>query len=139
MKMKRKSTKKQDLEEIFLHVKYLKAEQKNSENIPPEDMFEIVEFIGDTDTSSSEEFVSKKIDSGPLIVCDFCGENIVPEKNLAGLVVSERNFACEKCCQEASQDKLNSWTESKTTKPADVKPIALWLMEEKNKSWLFDK
>ena len=139
MKMKRKSTKKKDLEEIFLHVRHLKDEQKNSETIPPEDVFEILGFIEDTDNSSAEEFVSKKIDNGPLIVCDFCGENIVPEKNLAGLVISERNFACEKCCHEVSENELNVWTESKTTKPWDVKPIALWLMEEKNKSWLFDK
>ena len=137
--MKRESILNQDLEEIFLHVKHLKDDQKNYGNIPQEDVFEIVEFVEDTDNPPEEEFVSKKIDNGPLMVCDLCGENIVPEENLAGLVISERNFACEKCCQELSKDKLSSWTESKMTKPGDVKPIALWLMEEKNKSRLFDK
>lgn len=139
MKMKRESIENQDLEEIFLHVKHLKAEQKNSEDIPPEDTFEIVEIIEDTDNSSTEEFVSRKIGTNYPLVCDICGNDVIPEENLAGLAISGRHFVCERCCQEASKDKLDSWTESKMTKPGDVKPIALWLMEEKNKSWLFDK
>jgi len=136
MKMKRESIVNQDLEEIFLHVKHLKDEQKNSENIPPEDIFEIIE---DTDNSYAEEFVSKKIGINHLVVCDICGNDVIPEENLAGLAILGRHFACERCCQEASKDKLNSWTESKMTKSGDVKPIVLWLMEQKNKSWLFDK
>jgi len=139
MKMKRESMVNQDLEEIFLHVRHLKDDQKNSENIPPEDIFEIVEFVEDADNPSAEEIVSKKIGTDHPAVCDICGNDVIPEENLAGLAILGRHFVCERCCQEVSEDTLNSWTESKMTKPGDVKPIALWLMEQKNKSWLFDK
>ncbi len=66
-------------------------------------------------------------------VCDICGEEIELEKNLSGLVVAEKFFACETCCKESSKENLSDWTKSKMGKPSDIRPIGLWLTQEKNK------
>jgi myosin heavy subunit len=66
-------------------------------------------------------------------VCDICGEEIMLEKNLSGLVVGGNVFACEKCCTDSSKEDLSDWTKSKMKKPGDVRPIGLWLTQEKNK------
>ena len=142
-----------DIEEIFLHVKKLKAEcgstkeikkekldnneiLKNStdkivreiipDNISPDDIFEIV------DDNEPVSIMSKNT-SG---ICDLCGQEIIFDENLSGLVLFNRFFACEDCCKEASNEVLNSWIETRNAKTQDVKPIALWLMQEKNKTRL---
>ena len=148
-----------DIEEIFLHIKQIKDEQDNLENkregrldsadkfslnnIPPEDVFEIVELeneFSDETSEFSEETISKiKVDIDSSGICDFCKQEMVFENNLSGLVIHGKFFTCEKCCQVASKDELMKWAESKMSNFEDVKPIALWLMQEKNKSRLFEK
>ena len=144
---------KKDLEEIFLHVKKLKAEfgstgetkkeksdnidiSRNNnekiskeiipENISPEDIFEIVE----------EDETVTKMNLKTLGICDLCGQDISFDENLSGLVLFNRFFACEECCKDASNEVLNSWIETRNAKTEDVKPIALWLMQEKQKTRL---
>jgi len=162
--MLEESKRDKDIEEIFLHVKQIKAEQYKLENkredeldsikinedytkqileeisldnIPPEDVFEIVEpanEVSDEAGESLEEAVSKmKVDKGSMETCDFF------EKNLSGLVIHDRFFACEKCCQDASKDELMKWTKSKMANSKEVRPIALWLMHNKNRTRLFKK
>jgi len=147
-----------DIEEIFLHIKQIKEEQDKLENkredrldsvdkiyldnIPPEDVFEIVEPVNEPSDKTGElleETISKMkvVDSSGI--CDICKQEMVFEKNLSGLVIHGRFFTCEKCCQVASKDELMNWTKSKMSNLEGVKPIALWLMQEKNKSRLFDK
>ena len=138
-----------DIEEIFTHVKLLKDEQekpeeidkvefesiKTTNDIPPENIFEIVgpeELL--------EQNVSKmKVDIESSGTCDICGQEFVFDDNLSGLTILGKFFSCEKCCQVASKDTLDSWINYKNAKLKDIKPIALWLMQEKNKTRLFDK
>lgn len=144
---------KKDLEEIFLHVKKLKAESGSAgetkkeksnnidisrnnnekiskeiipENISPDDIFEIVE----------EDETVTKMNLKTLGICDLCGQDISFDENLSGLVLFNRFFACEECCKDASNEVLNSWIETRNAKTEDVKPIALWLMQEKQKTRL---
>jgi hypothetical protein len=163
--MSEESKKQKDLEEISSHVKKLIDEKNiNSDNQDRLDPFEIIKnktdiIAGDIDLDkfTSEDFfeivkpikdevkdtsnLSKKSISTMQIEstgdCDICKQKIVFERNLSGLVIHGRFFACEKCCQDASKDDLSDWAETKTAKPEDVKPIALWLMQEKNKTRLF--
>ena len=168
--MPEESQRDKDIEEIFLHVKQIKVEQGKLENeredeldsieiiqdntrqiveetsldnIPPEDIFEIVEPANELTNETGEfleETVSKmKVDIDSTGSCDLCKREIVFEENLSGLVIHGRFFACEECCQDASKDELMNWTKSKMANPEDVKPIALWLMQEKNRSRLFER
>ncbi len=157
--MKDLSQKEKDLEEIFEHIQKIRQEPqstnselepvdiiKNStgkvagaltgEDISPEDIFEVVGPIDETQKDLEEPISKMTLGLGSAGVCDICGEKIVFEKNLAGLVVSDKFFACEKCCQDASKKNLDTWTESKNAKPEDVRPIAFWLMQLKNKNRL---
>jgi len=148
--------KNKDIQEIFQHIQKIRQNQgidsKNCELKPidliknqtgniagelseedfgPEDVFEIVGPVVE------EEPVSKMaLNVGSADICDICGEKIIFEKNLAGLVINDKFFACEKCCQVTSKKNLDSWTESKNAKPEDVRPIAFWLMQIKNKDRL---
>jgi hypothetical protein len=142
-----------DMEEIFLHIKKLKEElnlidetnkdkikyyeesQNNNEKITgkitpnnnsSENLFEIVD---------NEKTVSK-MSIKTSSICDLCGQDIVVDENLSGLVLLNRFFACEECCKDATNDTLNSWIETRKAKSDDVKPIALWLMQEKHKTRL---
>ncbi len=168
--MLEESKRDKDIEEIFLHVKQIKAEQYKLENkredeldsikineeytkqtleeisldnIPPEDVFEIVEPANEFSNEageSLEEAVSKmKVDIGTMGTCDFCKQEIIFEQNLSGLVIRNRFFTCEKCCQDASKDELMKWTKSKMANSKEVRPIALWLMQNKNRTRLFEK
>lgn len=168
MKLFGRSKKEKDLREIFSHVKQIKLEKEKTEdvqnndlepaktikdntgivageidNISPDDLFEVVAPIDEsTDESKdiSEETVSQmKAEADSKGTCDMCGYDIEFEKNLSGLVINGTFFACEKCCHSSSKDKLDDWTKSKMANPEDVKPIALWLMEEKNKTQLFEE
>jgi len=76
------------------------------------------------------------LDFGSAGVCDICNGKIVFEKNLAGLVINDKFFACEKCCQQATKNDLDKWVETKNAKTENVRPIAFWLMQIKNKNKL---
>ena len=155
--MKGLSQKNKDIQEIFQHIKEIREEQGfnsidnelepvniiketsgkiagelTEEDFGPEDVFEIVGPVVET-----EEPVSKMtLAIGSAGTCDICGGKIIFEKNLAGLVISDKFFACEKCCINSSKADLDSWTESKNAKPEDVRPVAFWLMQIKNKNRL---
>jgi hypothetical protein len=135
-----------DIEEIFQHIKQLKEEQQNitepekeisqvskmisdSKDISPEDVFEVVEF----DTAEN----SSTLGNENITTCDFCGKIMSLENNLSGLSVMGKNFACENCCQEATNVALERWITSINANLSDIQPIALWLMQEKNKNCLF--
>jgi hypothetical protein len=124
------SNKNKDIDEIFLHIKKLKGKfcsyEDKTDNISPDDIFEIV----DQDEQISN--ISFK-NSG---ICDICGQDINFDENLSGLVLLNRFFACEDCCNDASNDVLNSWIQTRNARTEDVNPIALWLMIEKHKTRL---
>lgn len=65
--------------------------------------------------------------------CDLCGETIEFEDNLSGLTIAGNFFACEKCCKNNSKEELTLWTKSKMNSPSEVRPIGLWVIQEKNK------
>lgn len=154
--MKNLSQRQKDIQEIFQHIQEIKKDDNsiNKEMEPvdiikettgkiageisedefgPEDVFEIVGPFNETE----QETVSKMtLNIGSAGVCDICGEKIIFEKNLAGLVVNETFFACEKCCLSSSKTELDDWTESKNAKAEDVRPVAFWLMQIKNKNRL---
>lgn len=112
------------------------------ENITDEDLFEVVGPVGEileTKKEISQEPISRVDDFiGSVGLCDICQTGFLFEKNLSGLVIHGKFFACESCCQEASKEDLDHWTESKMAKSTDVKPIALWLMEHQNKTRLIE-
>lgn len=159
MKWLNRSQKDEELEEIFLHVKQLKEEQNqlqdvNQGDLEPIDIIkdnigqtageiaideifseDVFEIIGPVDETMVEPVTKMQGDSSG--VCDMCGKELVFEENLSGLVIYGKFFACEKCCQEASKDELNTWSVSKLAEAEDVHPIALWLMQEKDKNKLF--
>ena len=168
--MLEESKRDKDIKGIFLHVKQIKAEQYklankredeldsikineeytkqtleeiSLDNIPPEDVFEIVEpaneFSNEAGESLEEAASKMKVDTGTMGTCDFCKQEIIFEQNLSGLVIRNRFFTCEKCCQDASKDELMKWTKSKMTNSKEVRPIALWLMQNKNRTKLFEK
>jgi len=121
-----------DLQEVLQHIKDI-IEEKNKiaeitsiENFKEEDIFEIVE----------EEIVTKKNLDKPNI-CDICKKEIIIDENLSGLVLFNKFFVCEKCCTNTSNNDLINWAEIKNAKLKDIKPIALWRMEEEHKTCLF--
>lgn len=147
------NNRKKELDEIFLHVKKLKEENNFIEkinyekfdntkifkenkmefenemilnNISFDDIFEIVE---------EKETVSKMGNKNSGI-CDICGQDIIFDENLSGLILLNRYFACEECCKDATNKILNSWIETRNAKIDDIKPIAFWLMQEKHKKRL---
>jgi len=72
-------------------------------------------------------------DNFSLRTCDLCNTEIELEKNLSGLVIAGEFFACENCCQNSEKNHLSNWTKSRMTKPSDVRPIGLWVTQEKNR------
>jgi len=145
--MEQESKKQKELKEIFLHIENL-VDEKNQNQLEPIDIIknktdiiagenEITQISQDSDKDKNENFLTMKIDSDSIGTCDICKNKIMLEKNLSGLVIHGKFFACEKCCQDASKDDLTNWAETRIAKPEDVKPIALWLMQEKNKTRLF--
>ena len=162
------SQKNKDLEEISSHIEQLKQQQENFEerkddvvepieiisqstgqvagefdldNIPPEDVFEIigpVDELSETDKETNiEQFTTMETETRSVGMCDMCKTAMLFEKNLSGLAIHGKFFACEKCCQNASKKDLDNWAKSRMAKPTDVKPIALWLMQKENKARLF--
>lgn len=67
-------------------------------------------------------------------ICDLCKREIIFEKNLSGLVVGNKFFACEECCKTFSKEELVNWTKSRMIKPYNVRSIGLWATQEKNKA-----
>jgi hypothetical protein len=67
-------------------------------------------------------------------ICDLCKREILFEKNLSGLVVGNKFFACEECCKTFSKEELVNWTKSRMIKPYNVRSIGLWATQEKNKA-----
>jgi len=159
--MKNMSQKEKEIQEIFQHIQKIRQEQNvdstrnelepldiiknqtdkiagelSEEDFSPEDVFEIVGTVTETQQELEEPVSKMSLNIGSAGVCDICGEKIIFEKNLAGLVVRDKFFACEICCQDASKVDLDTWTESKNAKPEDVRPIAFWLMQIKNKNRL---
>ena len=150
-----------EIEEIFSHVKQLKADHEkfedtiqdkiegiktikdntgkilgeaNIEGILPEDIFEIV----GPEELLAEDISKMKVDIESSGTCDICGKEFVFEENLSGLTIRGTFFTCEKCCQDASKETLDGWVNYKNEKPENTKPIALWLIQEKNKTQLFE-
>jgi len=129
-----------EIEEISDHIKQILNERKNIETklieweeVSENDLFEVT-----TNTDDSQE--TTKLVKGVNLnsrICDLCKKTINLEENLSGLVIHDSHFLCESCCQESSKEKLDDWTASKMAKPGDLKPVALWLMKEKNKNKLF--
>jgi hypothetical protein len=158
-----KSRKEKDIDEIFSHVQKLKEEQNildkktdeinaydviqdnigvkageiSEDDIDQNDLFEVIGPVEEETMDVEEERTSiMKNETGK---CDFCGQTFVLEENLAGLIINSEFFACEKCCNNASRKDIEKWCNNRMKKEHDVKPIALWLMEQKNKTTLFDK
>ena len=151
------SHKNEDIEEIFMHIQKLKKqegqEEQNDtpepidiisestgqvageldlENISPDDVFEVIGPVDEVEKTRMQT------DDSSVGMCDMCKTAMLFEKNLAGLVIHGKFFACEKCCQDASKADLDSWTQSKNAKPADVKPIAFWLMQKEERTRLIE-
>lgn len=165
--MRGNSQKDKDLEEIFAHIAQIKQDQfeevKREElepikiiqessgktageleidNYSDEDIFEVLGPVNQI-LEEKDEFIEQpttKVDEfiGSVGLCDICGTGFLFQKNLSGLVIHGKFFACETCCKDASKEDLDIWSESKMAKPADVKPIALWLMQHENKTRLIE-
>jgi hypothetical protein len=158
--MEKQYQKENEIDEIFSHIKQLKAEQENNftinqddfesiktikegtgitgeencyKGIPPEDIFRIVK----PEDLARENLSIMKVDVGFSGICDICGREIIFDDNLSGLTIRGEFFSCEKCCQDASKETLDSWVDYKQGKPMDIIPIALWLMQEKKRTALF--
>jgi len=142
-----------DIQEIFLHVRKLKAECGLIEEVDKEKLENIETIkkdneknfkkINQDDISSNN--VDKAVDQNETLsklslktsgICDICGQNISFDENLSGLILLNRFFACEECCKDASNDILNSWIKTRNARNEDAIPIALWLMQKKHKTRL---
>jgi len=153
--MKNISKKEKDLDEIFFHIQEIKEKQNNLEisetdenqvnidfknfdfsNISKEDIFEIVSPVYEKNDISNINNLDEIDNIGSVGLCDICGCGMIFEKNLSGLVLHGKFFACEKCCKKSTKNELNIWTSSKNAKQSDIKPIALWLMEKENRTRL---
>ena len=153
----------EDLQEIFAHIERIKQKNQIEEEpivkqLEPIDVIrktsgvtigesdmqdfiddDLFEIIGPADETREEVFEEEKItsmfvDSG---LCDLCGKEMVLEEHLSGLIIRNEFFACESCCQDADKNVLDSWTSSRVASKEDVQPIALWLMQNKDKTKLF--
>ena len=100
------------------------------EEVSKEDSFEIVRAAEDNIITTMDVNLYRRR-------CDMCKKTINLKKNLSGLVVHNTHFLCEECCSSSSKKELNSWMQTKMAKPGDLKPVALWLMKEKNKTKMF--
>lgn len=126
-----------DLEEIFLHVKKLKAEYGKNEDVNKEKLVnvkKITDNLLNKNVENDESLAKNNLKSSNY--CDICGQEFLLEKNLSGLVLLNKFFACEECCKHASNETLNSWIKTRNAKIQDAKPIALLVMQKKNKTRL---
>ena len=123
----------------IIHEKTETIKDETSINdISPVDLFEVIPPVDESDNERDErieETVSKmKLDMDPIGVCDICKKDFLFETNLAGLTAQGKFFVCKDCCKEVKKDELDYWSKSKMTSPEKIKPIALWIMEKKNKT-----
>ena len=158
--MDEQNQKDNELNEIFSHIKQLKAEQLNNDEInqdefesiktmkkeieiskeenfykgiPPEDIFKILK----PEDLTRENLSIMKVDVRSSGICDICGRDIIFDDNLSGLTIRGEFFSCEKCCRDASKETLDGWVEYKKGKSNEIIPIALWLMKEEKRTELF--
>jgi len=75
----------------------------------------------------------ERLNDNSFRTCDLCHHEIILGKNLAGLVMENKYFACETCCQTTSKEELKQWIQSKMLSTNTLRPIGLWLTQEKNK------
>jgi hypothetical protein len=142
-----------DIQEIFLHVKKLKAEYGLIDEVDKEKLDNIETIKKDKEKNFkktnkyniSSNNVVKTVDQNETLskfslktscICDICGQNISLDENLSGLILLNRFFACEECCRDASNEILNSWIKTRNAKNEDAIPIALWLMQKNHKTQL---
>jgi len=158
--MDEQSKKDNEMDEIFTHIKQLKAERVNNDEINQDDFESIKTIKKDTGTIGAEDHykgippedifkISKpedlatenlsvmKVDVRSSGICDICGRDIIFDDNLSGLAIRGEFFSCEKCCRDASKETLDNWIEYKKGKPKEIIPIALWLMQEEKRTELF--
>ena len=114
----------------------------NLDDIASGDVFQIISEVEKTPNEDLNSIGNLstvlKEETGSIGVCDICHKGMIFERNLSGLVIHNKFFACEKCCVDATKKDLDSWTHSKNAKPEDVRPIAFWLMEKENKTRLIE-
>ena len=162
--MKNKSQRDVDLEEIFSHVQQIREDQTNVNEVQEEvdpisiikentkqiageltiddiESGDVFEILGEVKSTPNENLTSignlstnVKEELNSVGVCDICHQGIIFERNLSGLEIHGKYFACENCCKDASKENIETWTKSKNANPEDVKPIAFWLMEKDNKT-----
>ena len=65
--------------------------------------------------------------------CMKCNQKITLNKHLSGLVFEDKNFLCEDCCKNYSEEDISNWTKTIMQSPQNGMPIALWLIHEQNK------
>lgn len=133
--------KRDEIKEIEKHIENLLEEKTNKQDIfeknietkllewkeiTEEDIFKI--------ENKNDEIITRMDINLNTRICDLCKKTINLENNLSGLVIHDSHFLCEECCEESSKEELDNWTTSKMAKPGDLKPVALWLMKEKNKN-----
>jgi hypothetical protein len=158
--MDEQSQKENEIDEIFTHIKQLKAEKVNNVDINQDDFESIKTIKKDTGTIGEENYYNgippedifriikpedlgreslsvMKVDVRSSGICDICGRDIIFDENLSGLTIRGEFFSCENCCRDASKETLDGWVEYKKGKPKDIIPIALWLMKEKKRTELF--
>ncbi len=135
-----------DLDEISNHVRNLQNKDRKEDNIISElnfqedinsELKEWKEVSKDEIFESSENISTIRDVNLDTRKCDICKKTINLEKNLSGLVLHNSHFLCEECCQDSSKAELDVWMNTKMANPGDLKPVALWLMKEKNKTRLF--
>ena len=153
-----------ELEEIFLHIEKIRKKQTPSDDFEPLKIIkestnhiagdlnieyissgDVFEIIGEVEETPNENLISTgnlsttiNEEHSSIGICDICHKGMLFERNLAGLVIHNKFFACEKCCMDTTKDDLDIWTHSKNAKPEDVRPIAFWLMEKENRTRLIE-
>ena len=126
-----------DLNEIYRHVQEIRKEKQS------------IPWTADLESTSSQQSprnsqrttmiiptgeVSQELwDDLSRSTCDLCHQEIILGKNLSGLVIGNRYFACESCCQHKPRQDIVEWTRSRMSTGHILRPIGLWLTEEKNK------
>ncbi|MCJ7572414.1 MAG: hypothetical protein MUO82_11180 [Candidatus Thermoplasmatota archaeon] len=118
------------------------AEDLNIDDIASGDIFEIIGEVEETPTGNliviGNLSTTINEEPGSIGVCDICHKVMLFERNLAGLVIHSKFFACEKCCMDATKENLDIWAHSKNAKPEEVRPIAFWLREKENRTRLIE-
>ena len=128
---------KQDLDEIIQHIREITGEKVIDENLLDENRLDVT--IDETrELQSSTIMIEKKSDVpwswvyDSLKTCDICKQEFALDRNLSGLVIAGKYFACEHCCQTLPKEELLEWTKSRMNKPSDVRSIGVWLVSKES-------